>query len=456
MRQQHLVLLAAFAIVTTSSACTVIVDGTLQDRDSGIGIDVNLPDAFAPTQLCEMAAVEDGEFCTLEGSPEMRVCNENRCALSRCGDGLVDSRLEEACDDGNDETNDGCEVDCSLSCVEVVDCDDENPCTDEMCNDNICAYSDNAASCTVGGATSTCQAGVCPAANCGDGDIDSGEICDDGNDVSADGCERNCTPSCTEDAQCEDGVACNGVRTCTAAVAGARRCMEVTAPVACVDDGNMCTIESCVDGTGCVSDGATNDVDMDGHYKTSCGGDDCDDANPARHGGLVEVCGNRTDDDCSAATPDDTRTAYFADCDRDGFAASMAGSMLVCMAPASAPPACAGGTWSTVSPLNTTNTDCNGSNADVRPTQPGYFTTAIAGAAASRDFDYNCDGLESPQYPSGSTYFCTSSRAGCVGITHYATAPTCGVSNMVSRCTANRLTGVCTFVVSSATPVACR
>lgn len=49
------------------------------------------------------------------------------------------------------------------------------------------------------------------APSCGDGRLDAGEVCDDGNAVDGDGCTNACTP-----ARCGDGVVWEGVESCDA------------------------------------------------------------------------------------------------------------------------------------------------------------------------------------------------------------------------------------------------
>ncbi|MEZ4367803.1 MAG: hypothetical protein R2939_16220 [Kofleriaceae bacterium] len=46
--------------------------------------------------------------------------------------------------------------------------------------------------CDRGGITGTCRDAVCTAVACGDGVLDDGELCDDGNTVSGDGCRADC------------------------------------------------------------------------------------------------------------------------------------------------------------------------------------------------------------------------------------------------------------------------
>lgn len=149
-------------------------------------------------------------------------------------------------------------------------------------------------SCTPGQADCACDAGACEAgleckddvcvpvvAACGDGKVDDGEACDDGNDVETDDCLKGCVA-----AACGDGLVQEGVEGC--------------------DDGNKdggdgcspeCTLESCGDGKiqgmEVCDDG--NDVETDDCLST-CLAASCGDG--AIHEG-VEECddGNKVDTD---------------------------------------------------------------------------------------------------------------------------------------------------------------
>lgn len=58
------------------------------------------------------------------------------------------------------------------------------------------------------GADGTCQAGVCQTGLCGNGEIDAGEVCDDNNKASGDGCRGDCL----KQEACPDGVIDQGER----------------------------------------------------------------------------------------------------------------------------------------------------------------------------------------------------------------------------------------------------
>jgi cysteine-rich repeat protein len=159
-----------------------------------------------------------------------------------CGNGELTD--DEACDDSNRDSGDGCAGDCLATepgyscaapgqlCRQIARCGDGLVADTEQCDDANVANGD--------GCTERCRVelgkkcdgepSVCTDAVCGNREIEGAEACDDGNTVPFDGCspiclkEPNCAGlSCTSD--CGDGLLIN------------EEC----------DDGNL------IDGDGCSS-----------------------------------------------------------------------------------------------------------------------------------------------------------------------------------------------------------
>ncbi len=105
---------------------------------------------------------------------------------------------------------------------------------------------------------------------------------------------------CASDDDCGDGRFCNGVERCApaSALADARGCLAALevgcrAGYRCDEASDECTRDCDV----------AEDADGDGHQAELCGGDDCDDGDPQRFPGNVEVCDEEgRDEDCDPAT----------------------------------------------------------------------------------------------------------------------------------------------------------
>jgi len=140
-----------------------------------------------------------------------------------CGDGTVNQ--DEICDDGNQLDGDGCssrcEVEkgwkcsgqpsvCTLLCGNGV-IDTDEACDGQNLNGETCTslpdgYSGGTLSCTQSCHFDTAD---CVQPGCGNGTVDAGEECDDGNQSNDDACLNNC-----KNATCGDGHVWNGQEEC--------------------------------------------------------------------------------------------------------------------------------------------------------------------------------------------------------------------------------------------------
>jgi len=161
--------------------------------------------------------------------------------------------------------------------------------------------------------------------------------CGDASPGGADG-----AVGCTSDDQCDDNVFCNGVERCdpTDALASPLGCVAGTPCLSLCDE----RMELCTDDC--------EDADGDGFMAVSCGGSDCDDADPDRNPGATETC-NGVDEDC------DETTVGGLDADGDGFVAAE----------------CCNG--------DTCGPDCDDANPGVQPTE----------AESCDGVDNDCDGM---------------------------------------------------------------
>jgi cysteine-rich repeat protein len=266
------------------------------------------------------------------------VCRAGACVAPACGNGTREGT--EVCDDGNSTEGDGCDNDCTYSCTGTGDCDDANACNGaETCNttSHVCTNPPDLADGTSCGGSMVCRAGACTTAACGNGIPEGTEQCDDGDMTNGDGCDNDCTWSCTAAADCTDGNACNGSETCTLATHVCAAGTPPAAGTACDRDMNpgtrdicrmsMCVASTCGDtyvdsggGEQCDDGNTTNGDGCDNDCTYSCEvAADCADTNTCNGS---ETC-NTSTHRCAAGTPAANGTL----CDAD----MMAGTRDICL-----------------------------------------------------------------------------------------------------------------------------
>ena len=164
-------------------------------NECGSNFKVTLKDFRRPRSECASTCgdgvLASDELCDQGGAnadpPPYQGCSADCKARGHfCGDGIVDGRDGEACDDGSNVTRYGTgEGDCAPHCQKPAFCGDGvvQSAFGEACDDgnNAGAYGACAPGCTLG-------------PRCGDGKVqaDQGEECDDENRTNDDGCNVDC------------------------------------------------------------------------------------------------------------------------------------------------------------------------------------------------------------------------------------------------------------------------
>ena len=220
-------------------------------------------DILAGDEQCDNAS---DPFCNTCDCPAGYSLNTVDNLCNHCGDDrLSDS---EGCDDGNTDPGDGCSATCSVEdgwectgagCDTVCgdgqviageeECDDDDTYT--FVTELICNYGEScqfchATTCTIEDGTSS--------GDCGDGEVNGDEECDDGTN---DGSYGTCNADCTHAPRCGDSAidTANG-ETCDGTANGIANCRTD-----CTFCGDTVTDtgEQCDDGNNSEDDSCTND-----------------------------------------------------------------------------------------------------------------------------------------------------------------------------------------------------
>jgi len=263
-------------VLFTEPACG---NGILEVSESCDDGNPDAGDGCSPVCL-----LEDFEPCTSDGECESRVCDNTEVPAicepaDTCGNSIVEAG--EGCDDGSITPGDGCDASCLV--------EDGSGCTTGAdCASTVCDLTE---------APPVCE----PAGVCGNGTVEAGESCDDGGTATGDGCDASCFvedgSGCTAGADCASGV-CD-LNEAPAVCEPADVCGNgtVEAGEAC-DDGNTDNSDGCnsicllEEGSGCTlgSECATGQCDAGGLGCIVCFDDQVGTAIDAGCGGLAPYC----------------------------------------------------------------------------------------------------------------------------------------------------------------------
>jgi fibro-slime domain-containing protein len=276
-----------------------------------------IPPLSPPHQVCQSTiscgngSVEGNEACDDGNKTSGDGCDQNcnietgytcpatggACilAVNPCGNAKIDPGEE--CDDGDTESGNGCSANCKIENGYVCPTPGQKCKLKAYCGDGIVSYAygetcDDGNTTSNDGCSSTCkieQYWACPTAGspctydvkCGDKRITGPETCDDGNTVSNDGCSATC--------QLESGYACP--------IVGAK-CKPQCG------DGRIIAPEQCDDGNTAAGDGCSANCQAEAGWicnpppckPTVCGnnvvepGESCDDGNVIPYDGCSPTC----------------------------------------------------------------------------------------------------------------------------------------------------------------------
>jgi hypothetical protein len=175
---------------------------------------------------------------------------------------------------------------------------------------------------------------------------------------------------CATSRDCDDGLFCNGAEVCMPGAPGSDYRGCVLAPRGPCPANQACNeaLDQCV--STCA------DADRDGHFDVRCGGDDCDDADPDRYPGHVEVCDAAGhDEDCNPCTVSG-ESQRDGDKDADGYVDVRCSNPFVYGTPTAG--MCGPSLFVDLVAKRVTGRDCDDANEVIRP---GVMICAGAGVS---------------------------------------------------------------------------
>jgi cysteine-rich repeat protein len=283
--------------------------------------------------------------------------SENICIRDGCGDGVVEGRAEEECDDGNKMSDDGCSEACHWEiCGNKFadpgeECDDGNTASGDGCSAD-CRSTEICGNFIVDfAADEMCDDGnknpgdgcsdACLSEYCGNNitDIAQGEVCDDGNLASGDGCSEDCrsTEACgngiTDMAVgevCDDAADISGDG-CSSDCRSTEVCGNAITDTAV---GEVCDDGTNVSGDGCSADCRSTEICGNGITDTAVG-EVCDDGATISGDGCsedcrsAEVCGNGITDTAKKEKCDDRNQLSGDGCSADCRSTEVCGNGII-------------------------------------------------------------------------------------------------------------------------------
>jgi len=304
----------------TSDSCNLVTEKCDFIVDHGSCDDQNTCTDDTCDALDDCGYVNNADFCDAASCDALVWSDESFCDAGACP-----PRATTDCDDGNLCTDDVCDVvaGCSsttntattchaANCLDLLwydtvkcaadgtcpeqaftqDCDDDNPCTDDSCNAQLgCDNSPNV--------VTVCHLPYCDGLEWYDAVICAGDgscpyqavtqDCDDDNPCTDDSCATQI--GCSNPAGSEGQV-------CTTPQVPEGTCISGQCKPECVvdvdcDDGDDCTVDVCVTGTGCTYSHVPDDDDCDGILNAV---DNCRyTVNPDQADGDVDLIGDVCD-----------------------------------------------------------------------------------------------------------------------------------------------------------------